>query len=410
MKCPRCNYEWDVRQSPCPLCHLHIRMPGRLGPVSLIAPAQEPSPDDIIAPPIDRATSDNLLHRNRYNLQKKLHRQTWPLDIVETVWTAVDTRPTQPNVIIYELSMPNDVPKEAHAIPYMATKVFTSLGSNSHIPALRDVFSDKDHNYFVFEAIEGSSLSTLMFNNGGKLPEQEVVACCLQIVELLNICSQQSPPLIHGNIRPEYIMKKLTDSQYILTNFSVALAGGLVEIIADTKDAAYFKQSTAESIQGRVNGRADLGALLEIAYYAVVGQWLSDTNALRDNSALSRPFHAMLSKGLLAPPHQRYQNPAQLYPELLLLHKRYKNIPYSVPPSATRKQSMPPPEAPMVQVAKNENRSEEFISPVPQRKEQPELVLQELSPLKYAHDLRNAALWFTGMLFLLILLLGRGLI
>src|SRR5262249_6023470 len=27
MKCPRCSYEWDVRQSPCPRCNLHVRAP-----------------------------------------------------------------------------------------------------------------------------------------------------------------------------------------------------------------------------------------------------------------------------------------------------------------------------------------------------------------------------------------------
>src|SRR5437764_8709312 len=28
MKCPRCSYEWDVRQSPCPRCRLHVPTSG----------------------------------------------------------------------------------------------------------------------------------------------------------------------------------------------------------------------------------------------------------------------------------------------------------------------------------------------------------------------------------------------
>jgi hypothetical protein len=35
---------------------------------------------------------------------------------------------------------------------------------------------------------------------------------------------------------------------------------------------------------------------------------------------------------------------------------------------------------------------------------------EELPPLKEAHDMRNAVLWFAGMLFCLVLLLGHGLV
>jgi hypothetical protein len=35
---------------------------------------------------------------------------------------------------------------------------------------------------------------------------------------------------------------------------------------------------------------------------------------------------------------------------------------------------------------------------------------EELPPLKEAHDMRNAVLWFVAMLFCLVLLLGQNLI
>ena len=483
MRCPRCRYEWDVRQSPCPSCSLHIRASGlqrstdsqlpkgispsdsslitdfigdgtvqvrsdypreptidgrtplpasssrfqqskfplpstgKLDPKRAILPLsgeahglsvqQAPStlPSDVPAD-MQPLLPGTLLHRDRYRLHENLHKQEWPLGIVEAIWSAFDSRIVRSPVIIHELSIPKDVPKAAQIIPYTATKVFTSIGRNAHILALRDVFGDKGRSFFVFELVDGLSLLTLMSNNGRKLPEQEVVACCLQIVEILEICSRQSPPLIHGNIRPEYIVKKSTDSQYVMTNFSVALAGGLAQVMADKENDVFSPHMTDALMRGKMDGRTDLHALLSIAQYAVMGQGVSRAQM---GSALSPQLHAILLKGLQAPHHQRYQKPSELYQDLLAVYDTYERI---FPPSLSiaREQSIPP-SALVMQAIKSE--PVDFTVPSQLLGKLPESTLlvplpEELPPLKEAHDMRDAVLWFVGMVFCLVLLLGPG--
>ncbi len=504
MKCPRCSYEWDVRQSSCPRCGLHIRASGSPRPAHSQVPMSTPPLNNSIASPpiIDRTaqvrsaylrepTSNNLtpfptsfnklqqskfplpstgelapnqmisprpsesdalnvqkapatlssssagvqadtqpllsgtlLHRDRYSLQQNLRKQDWSLGIVETMWSAFDTRIANSLVLIYELSMPHNLPNEVQVLPYTATKAFTSIGRNTHVLPLRNVFRDKGRSFFVFESIDGVSLSTLLFNSGRQLPEKEVITCCLQIVELLDLCSQQSPPLIHGNIRPEYVVRKSIDSQYVLTNFSIALAGGLAQIMADREYLSPTLRTTNTLMRGMTDGRTDLRALLAMAHYAITGYWLaggetshtpmmetSSIPRMAIGSDLSPPLQAILLKGLLTPLHQGYQRPAELYQDLLALYRGYERVSLSVLSAMSEKNTQP--FIPVVLAEKSE--PTDFMVQDQPREELPEQFLlvpapEELPPLKDAHDIRNAVLWFAGMLFCLVLLVGHSLV
>jgi serine/threonine protein kinase len=538
MKCPRCNHEWDVRQSPCPRCNLYLRVSGRPRSTNSLAPAKEApmnnavlsasssertaqlrsgplleSADDRSAQPSSSAlfnesqrsrfpttdrlnvkktlqpipqdeastlsfpknssmwewpvadagntastlspskvaslwglstaeianetfvlgrrnstslwdwptsntsadiqplTPGTLLHHNRYNLQKNLRRREWPLGVVESVWSAVDTHFTKSGVYIYELDIPQDASHEVQAIPYTATKVFTSIGRHPHILALRDVFRENGRSFFVFEPIQGLSLATLMQRNGGSLSEQEMIACCIQIADLLDICSQQSPPLIHGNIRPEFIMRKTADSQYVLINFSVALAGGLAQVVADMEKVAFSPYKATQLISGKVDGRSDLSALLATVHYTITGRQFSDTSTLAATTAISPLFRTLLSKGLSKQLHQRYQKPSDLYQDLLALRSRYGNMSPALR-GVIGEQNLEffTPIAPTMP---KENRSTTSQVPTQPLKEQPEHaflvpVSQELPPFKEGHDILNAILWFTVMLLgLASLLINR---
>ena len=511
MKCPRCSYEWDVRQSPCPRCSLHVRAPSlqvlansqvSMGtpplnhfvsssppgdktaqvqsrylrePVSdalgqspspspirkklqlsrfptpateelspqrpipsteelslrrpnspsldgsyVLSPQQTPSTSGVsfsgVQADVSLLLSGTLIHRGRYSLRSELHKQEWPLGVVEIIWAAFDVRVAMSPVLIYELSIPNDAPKDVQDIPYTATKVFTSIGRNAHILPLRDVFSEKGHSFFVFESFTGTSLLTLMLNSGRNLPEKEVVACCLQIVELLEACARQSPPLIHGNIRPECIVKKSIDSQYVLTSFSVALAGGLAQMVADTENLSHASHVANTQMRGKMDVRTDLYALLAMAHYAIRGYWLSgmETSTIPPQvvgSDLSPQLRAIFLKGLRAPLHQRYQRPSELYQDLLVLQREYERASSSLG-SAVTEQSMLSL-SPMMHAPRG--RSTDLDIPFHPRENPPEqplseLVLEEPLLLKNDHDMRNAILWFAGMLLCLLLLLGPNLL
>src|SRR5207253_4004699 len=100
---------------------------------------------------------------------------------------------------------------------------------------------------------------------------------CLQTVELLELLSQQSPPLVHGLIRPEHAIISLSGTQYLLTNFSVILAGGATQFVSGVDRSQLSPFMSSELLRGVIDARLDLYSLLATAYYAVTGS-IPNTN------------------------------------------------------------------------------------------------------------------------------------
>ena len=203
-----------------------------------------------------------------------------------------------------------------------ATIALTSAGRHAQIPTLWDVFSDQGRHFFVFEPLEGESLLARMRRTGRAIPEQEIIECCLQMLEVLEQFSQQSPPLVHGLIRPEHILESRQSGRFVLTNFSVLLAGDAQQLIAGIEPRRLSAYAAPEFGREHIDGRADLYALLATAYHAVTGSVPAITGgvipqAQRLNPNVSRQFDAILSKGLRPDVQQRYQRPAELRQDIL---------------------------------------------------------------------------------------------
>jgi len=202
--------------------------------------------------------------------------------------------------------------------------VLATVGRHPHIPGLWDAFSDQGRSFFVFEPIEGETLMGRMRYSGRTLPEQEVIECCLQLTDVLELLSQQSPQLVHGLIRPEHIVLSRNNSQYILTNFSVVLAGGATQYIAGMERSRLSSYTAPEFVRGVVDVRTDIYSLIATAYHVVTGSAPavisgSIPQAQRINPNVSSAFDAILSKGLRTVPNQRYQRPSELRQDLLAM-------------------------------------------------------------------------------------------
>ncbi len=205
-----------------------------------------------------------------------------------------------------------------------ATMALANVGRHRHIPALWDAFSDHGRSFFVFEPIDGESLFARLRYSGRPLPEQEVIECCLQMTEVLEVLAQQSPPLVHGLIRPEHIVIGRENSQYYLTNFSVVLAGGGTQFVAGIERSHLSQFAAPEFSRGVVDSRSDMYSLIAAAYYAATGTVPtgisgSIPSARRINNAISPDFDAILAKGLRTIASQRYQRPSELRQDLLAL-------------------------------------------------------------------------------------------
>ena len=265
-----------------------------------------------------------LLRGGRYRLQELQERQDWLSGVFEAVWIGKDAHRAGSQVIITEVVLPENTSVMTQSILRTATMALATVGRHPHIPGLWDAFSDQGRSFFVFEPIEGETLIGHMRYSGRTLPEQEVIECCLQLTDVLELLSQQSPHLVHGLIRPEHIVLSRNNSHYILTNFSVVLAGGATQYIVGMERSRLSSYTAPEFLRGVVDVRTDLYSLIATAYHAVTGSAPTGISgsipqAQRINPNVSSAFDAILSRGLRTVPNQRYQRPSELRQDLLAM-------------------------------------------------------------------------------------------
>lgn len=269
-----------------------------------------------------------LLRGGRYRLQEMLRRHDWASGMFEATWVGKDAQRNGSQVMICELVLPDNTSATTQSILRTATMSLASIGRHPHIPALWDAFSDQERNFFVFEPVEGESLLSRLRRSGRGVPEEEIIECCLQMTEVLELLAQHNPPIVHGLIRPEYIILARSNAQFVLINFSVVLAGGATQFVTDMDRSLLSPYTAPEFVRGGIDVRTDMYSLLASAYHAATGSIPDVINGnvlpARQVNNLSAEFDAILTKGLHAIPGQRYQRPSELRQDLLIARSASK--------------------------------------------------------------------------------------
>ncbi|HEV2582334.1 MAG TPA: hypothetical protein VGT44_15875 [Ktedonobacteraceae bacterium] len=269
-------------------------------------------------------TPGTRLRGNRYRLLESLERQDWLSGTYEAIWLGQDAHRSGAQVVICEVTLPEPNSIMTQTLLRTATMSLVNVGRHRHIPALWDAFSDQGRGFFVFEPVDGESIVARLRYSGRPMPEQEVIECCLQMTEVLELLAQQSPPFAHGLIRPEHILVGRNGSHYYLTTFSVVLAGGGTQFLTGIERSRLSPYVAPEFARGVADSRTDVYSLIATAYYAVTGTAPTGISgsippAQRINNAISPAFDAILTRGLRSIAGQRYQRPSELRQDLLAL-------------------------------------------------------------------------------------------
>ena len=267
-----------------------------------------------------------LLRSGRYRLQENRGIQEWLKRVYEATWIAQDAQRGGMQVIICELSIPDDVALPVQTILRQATIALTSIGRHPRVPTLWDAFSDQGKHFFVFEPMQGETLLERMRRTGRAFSEQRVIEMALQMIDVIESATQQVPSLVHGLIRPEHIMMNYAETEYLLTNFSIVLAGHATQLITGidiTQSSAYF---SPEFVQGKADVRSDMYALIATMYHTVTGSLpdvIDDTipEAKRLNPTISSSMNAFLAKGLHPQAEQRFQRLVELRQAIVALRQ-----------------------------------------------------------------------------------------
>ncbi|MBV9230966.1 MAG: hypothetical protein JOZ18_16770 [Chloroflexi bacterium] len=285
--------------------------------IELVTPAPSPLEADL-AEGEGEFSPGSLLCRGRYRLIGKQERQQWAHGAYETHWRAQDLLQGGANVIVCEMELPDIKAIAEQASLRAAMRALSSAGRNPHVPSLLDVFRDHGRDFFVFQDIEGESLLARMQRSRQMLQEQEAIECCLQMTEVLESLAKQEPPLFHGLINPSHILMT-ANGQWYLTDFSIVLASGTQQYLSNLDPALLSPFTASEFIEGKIDSRSDLYALLATVYYGVTGKFPKGQVL---NAPVSPSFSTIFMKGLHPIASQRYQQPSVLRQDLLALRPR----------------------------------------------------------------------------------------
>jgi serine/threonine protein kinase len=295
-----------------------LAQPAQITPVSEIAPTVSTisaTPGSIASQEDVAFSPGALLKGGRYRLIKKQEEQRWTNDIYENHWAAQDLFQNSAPVIISELGLPGM--KAATRQTHLRTgmRELFSIGTHAHTSTLNNVFREGGRDFFVFEAVDGETLASLMKRNRQTLPEQDVIECCLQILNALEAMAAQTPPLVHGLINPDHLILARTGN-WFLTDFSVVLASGAASYITSLDPATLSPFTAPEFAKGLINSSSDLYALLATAFFAITG---STQRGQLATSRISSALGAIFQKGLHPIANQRYQQPSALRQDLQAL-------------------------------------------------------------------------------------------
>ncbi|MEO6889185.1 MAG: protein kinase [Ktedonobacteraceae bacterium] len=371
-------------------------------------------------------TPGTLLRGGRYRLQELYERQEWLEGAYECIWLAQDGQRGGAYVLVSELVMPDNASASVQSMLRTATVALTAAGRHPYVPALWDAFSDQGRNFFVFEHMDGENLLSRMRRTGYALAEQEVIECCLQMTDVLEMLTQQSPPLVHGLIRPDHIIAGRSNAQYMLTSFSIVLAGGATQFVVGLDRSRLSPYTAPEFARGLLDGRADLYSLLACAYHLVTGSVPTGANggipqAQRLNPSVSSDFEAILAKGLRPTVSQRYQRPSELRRDLLALRPISGslvagNSQWTAQESRSPAIAQPPTQAalpdapqrrmpdsvaqalPLIMTNTSDDDEDRFLLPRP----------EDLPPMREGHDMLTASIWLVAILICLIAIVVVG--
>ena len=359
--------------------------------------------------PLHLVAPGTSLRGGRYRVQELQTRQDWPGGAFEATWIGRDFQ-REMQVMIREVCIPGTTPEQILPIMHTATLSLLSLQRYQQVTPLMDAFKDQGRSFFIFGLVQGETLMDRLHHLQRPLPEQDVVEFCLQMVDILETLNQKAPSLVHGAIRPEHVYHSYNGSRYILSNFSILVAGKATQFITGGQGSSSSPYTAPEFAQGVIDTRGDIYSVLATAYHLVTGNVPSGgilPPAQSVNPAVSPAFSAILAKGLHFSPQQRYQYPPQLRQDLLSMRSQVISDNAAFPVQGNIADSFPP----LRETPAFPSRSHEMAPPspypfpiVPNALEEKNVLLpspETLPPLRMGNEGVEAALMLVVVMFAL---------
>ncbi|WP_165423436.1 ABC transporter substrate-binding protein [Ktedonosporobacter rubrisoli] len=272
----------------------------------------------------------DTLH-NRYRI---LEHATLPKNQQDQgqAWLALDTQAmTRRRVLVRRVEFPGNPPQDmAQAVRTLASRLMEI--SHPGFPHIIDVFQEETSQYIIFQYPEGESLSVLLRQQSGALPEQEVAIYGRQLCELLVILAHQQPALVHGAISPDTIIISQDRSSASLIYMPLFLP--------QAPQATAAGYVAPEQVHGEIQPSIDLYALACTMHHAVTGFDPRERVAFfypparRLNPVISTGMETILARALRLSVPQRYSDASEMLRALQDLIASYPPPDLTSPPSS----------------------------------------------------------------------------
>ncbi|MGB7416805.1 MAG: serine/threonine-protein kinase, partial [Thermosynechococcaceae cyanobacterium] len=246
-------------------------------------------------------------------------------------YVAEDTqRPGNPVCVVKQLKPPTNDPSFLAIAKRLFNKeaeTLEQLGHHSQIPQLLAYFEHDQEFFLVQDFIEGHPLSQEL---GQRWPEDQVIGLLDEALSILDFVHSQN--VIHRDIKPDNIMRRLKDDKLVLIDF-----GAVKQVRSqNTVLASQVSQSVAigtpgympsEQVSGHPRPSSDLYALGKIGIQALTGllptQLLEDADGevvWREQAQVSEGLAAFLTKMVRHYFKMRYQTAGEALQALRQLH------------------------------------------------------------------------------------------
>ncbi len=198
--------------------------------------------------------------------------------------------------------------------------------SHPNLPRVTDYFTIQNQGqYLVMDFVEGEDLQTKMDHAGGPLPEEQVLPWIGQISAALEYLHNQTPPIIHRDIKPMNIIIR-PDGQAFIVDFGIAKLFDPAQMTTIGARAVTPGYSPIEQYgHGKTDARSDIYALGATLYTMLTGMVpvesvqrnetsLPSPRAL--NAAISPPTERTILRAMELSPAARYSTMADFSSDL----------------------------------------------------------------------------------------------
>ncbi len=179
---------------------------------------------------------------------------------------------------------------------------------------------DGSHYFMIQEYVGGENLKERLDRLNQPMGEQEVLIYASQVLDILNDLAKQTPPVVHGDIKPANIVIGTKDRRAHLVGFGGALADVTrnnqpKQTPASAGTAGYVP---LEQLQGNADPRSDLYALAATMHHLLTNRNPRNNPpfvyplASMQNPRVSLEAERVLVRGLTNDITQRYQSAVEM--------------------------------------------------------------------------------------------------